>query len=138
MNGVRQERLIKTVAKLRARCCSYIGPRCDCKFVNDNTSETSIMTGSETGSGCPELMQVAFMLAQMTEQEFLTLAKRAGINVEDPIKPAIDVGAILREEKDKRDKQFTNAQPLKKIKKHKSPYDLSNSKEAMQKMMKNK
>lgn len=143
MNGVRQERLIKTIAKLRARCCSYIGPRCDCKFATDTTSDDSIMSGSESGSGCPELMQVAYMFAQLTEQEYLALAKRAGINVEDPFKPAVDVGAILREEKEKRDAGFIRAKPPTTPKSlpprnKKNPYDLSTSRKTIHKIMKNK
>lgn len=120
MNGVKQERLIKTLAKLRARCCSYIGPICDCKFVLDATPDNTIMTQSETGSCCPELMQVAFMIANMTEQEYYAIAKRAGVNIDFNAVPAIDVGALLREEKEKRDNDFRKAKPLKPIKESKT------------------
>ncbi len=139
MFGVKQKRLVTSVAKLMARCCAYIGDRCDCKFMAESTPENSIMTGSETGSGCPELRMITYMLAAMTEQEFNAISKRAGINISEDQSEKIDADAIIKQEKALRDETLMPAKkaPLHKTKANtKSAYDLRNSQKAMHEMMK--
>jgi len=116
MNGVKQKRLVTSLAKLATRCCAYIGDRCDCKFMAENTSEAGIMTGSENGSGCPELTMMLYMVAAMTEQEFNAISKRAGISIDS--EESIDASAILKEEKKLRAATFLErAKPVVKNRK---------------------
>jgi len=139
MNGVRQKRLVISLAKLATRCCAYIGDRCDCKFMASSTPESSIMTGSEAGSGCPELMMMTYMVAAMTEQEFNAISKRAGVSISQDPEENIDAAAILKEEKKLREATFlVKAKPAvksSKSKNTKSAYDLRHSKNAIIKMM---
>lgn len=99
MYGVKQKVLVKTLARMAAKCCAYIGDRCDCKFIDDSIPNERIMTHSEDGSGCPELMSLAHMIAAMTEQEFNAINQRAGISISEDPTEAIDASAIIREQR---------------------------------------
>ena len=81
MNGVNKKQLVNALCRLSATLCAYTKPPCDCKFMQDDTDH--IATHSESGSGCPEITEAAVILAQMSEQEFLALAKRAGVYVHE-------------------------------------------------------
>lgn len=79
MFGTTKDRLINGLSKLAANLCSYTKQPCDCKYIGDQTE--NIARGSERGSGCPETTMAALLIANMTNQEFLTIARRAGISI---------------------------------------------------------
>ncbi len=114
MYGVKQKVLVKTLARMAAKCCAYIGDRCDCKFIDDSIADERIMTHSEDGSGCPELMTLAYMVAAMTEQEFNAINQRAGITISEDVVETIDAAAIIREQRKLRHKKSL---PTPKVKK---------------------
>lgn len=82
--------LIKSLCKLSANLCSYIKKPCDCKFINLNVNQ-NIATGSESGSGCPETLVVAMLLNHMTDQEFNSLCKKAGLLITEDNAPEINI-----------------------------------------------
>jgi hypothetical protein len=100
MNGVNKDNLIKAMCRLAANLCSYTKQPCDCKYMQD--SDKNIGRGSESGSGCPEITMAASILAQMTNQEFMTIAKRAGINISDDVHVPPDVFGMIRQFQDQR------------------------------------
>jgi hypothetical protein len=116
MYGVKQKVLVKTLARMAAKCCAYIGDRCDCKFIDDSIPNERIMTHSEAGSGCPELMNLAHMVAAMTEQEFNVISQRAGISFPEDPADTIDASAIIREQRQSRKKALLPETKLKKVK----------------------
>lgn len=93
MNSSNKDKLVKSLCKLSANLCSYVGKPCDCKFIQD--TDTNVGNGNERGSGCPETTTAAMIFANMTNQEFLFFAKRAGITIfeEDNI---LDVFSIIK------------------------------------------
>ncbi len=153
MFGVKQKRLVKSLAQMAAKCCSYIGDRCDCKFIDDSLPEDRIMTHGERGNGCPELMVLAHMIAAMSEQEFNAISQRAGISITGDPAESIDAASILKEARQVRKQELMGIEPpppkKKSIKtktqvwtkksspidKKKSAYDLSRSKKAIIAMM---
>lgn len=154
MFGVKQKRLVKSLAMMAAKCCSYMGDRCDCKFIDDALPEERIMTHGERGNGCPELTVLAYMIAAMSEQEFNAISQRAGISISGDPAESIDAAVILKEAKKAWKEELTaNVKSLQKKKpaksktqvwtkkaspkdKKKSAYDLSTSTKAMHAMMK--
>src|SRR5574339_590404 len=101
MNSSDKEQLVKALCRLSANLCSYSKKPCDCKFMQDE--DKHIASGSERGSGCPETMIAAMLLAHMTEQEFLAIARRAGITItkDDDLKP-LDVPALVNKFQEER------------------------------------
>lgn len=79
MFGIAKDRLIKGLARLVAKSCSYTKQPCDCKYMQDD--DNHINPGSERGSGCPEMTMAAMLIAHMTNQEFSTITRRAGIQI---------------------------------------------------------
>ena len=79
MNSPTKDNLVKALCKLSAALCSYTKQPCDCKFIKDE--DDSVGEGHENGSGCPETMIAAELIAHMNQQEFKTIAQRAGINI---------------------------------------------------------
>lgn len=79
MNGLKRIKLITSLCRLAAHHCAYMGATCDCKFMHDD--DKHIASGSENGSGCPEITIAAAILAHMTEQEFMSFCKRADVNI---------------------------------------------------------
>ena len=114
MYGVKQKVLVKTLARMAAKCCAYIGDRCDCKFIDDSIPNERIMTHSEAGSGCPELMNLAHMVAAMTEQEFNAISQRAGISISEDPAETIDASALIREQRQLRKKTIMPEPKVKK------------------------
>lgn len=77
MNGIEKNHLVKSLCKLAAAHCCYIGKSCDCKYIEDY--DPAKITGEK--SGCPELTMAATLISHMTDQEFLAIAHRAGITI---------------------------------------------------------
>ncbi len=100
MFGIKKELLVKNLCKLVASRCVYSKQPCDCKYMihdDDNVSQFS-----EIGNGCPETTMAATLIANMTEQEFNSIARRAGITISDSTEPAIDVFKMIGEFQEKR------------------------------------
>lgn len=70
--------LIRSLKRIQKRLCAYKGPRCDCKFMDDET--VHICSGSENGSGCPELYLASDLISAMTHIEFNRIVKRAKLS----------------------------------------------------------
>ncbi len=126
MSVPRKEELVKSLCRLSASLCSYNGQPCDCKYMKDN--DTSIARGQENGSGCPETMVAAELIANMTIQEFHALLVRAGLTVdEEPVQPIANVYEMKKAfQKELWEKERTNALKLRptkiKRKSYKSAY----------------
>lgn len=80
---VNRERLIDGLEKLRQSLCPYRAPghTCDCKY-------GASLRGEQTG--CPELREVALLLAAMSDGEFAIFVKRAGGLDMDVLRRAIN------------------------------------------------
>lgn len=59
---------VDSVEIIRRGHCSYRSPRCDCKF---GVAQLGRVQGSEHGCGCPELGEVALVLAGLTEKQYV-------------------------------------------------------------------
>src|SRR5574343_573415 len=107
MNCVEKERLVRSLCKLAAKLCSYSKQPCDCKFISDDADIKTIATGSESGSGCPEIASVAQLIAHMTDQEFYSLAERAGLSIfsKDQFEQPINVFQLINSFQEDRFKQ---------------------------------
>jgi hypothetical protein len=123
MNGISKESLVKNLCRLAANLCAYVRQPCDCKFMQDK--DENIANGSESGSGCPEISVAATMLAHMSKQEFLALARKAGVTVDDEDRTVPDVYGMIRQFQEERmDKKGSQAQQVANQirKKHRSAY----------------
>lgn len=69
-----REKLVRGLLNLRCQSCGY-GARgmCDCKY-----GIGPVQKPAAEENGCPEVLAAATILAVMTDEEFLELAKRAG------------------------------------------------------------
>ena len=86
MFGIKQSRLIKSLDALQVTRCSYYQlqemplekRRCDCKYLRED--DTNVEMG-EYGNCCPEISLAYLLLKELSEEEYLDLAKRAGVIV---------------------------------------------------------
>lgn len=110
MNGVSKKQLVNALCRLSATLCAYTKQPCDCKYMQED--DNHIASGSESGSGCPEITMAAVILAHMSEQDFLALTKRSGISIhEDKDLQTPDVFGMIKKFQEQR---FENMQ-LKNI-----------------------
>lgn len=93
MFGIKKELLVTNLCKLVAANCAYSKQPCDCKYMIHEDDKVSRF--SEKGNGCPETTMAAVLIAHMTEQEFQSIAKRAGITISDDQTPAMNVFKII-------------------------------------------
>ncbi len=100
MFGVEKKRLVKSLCRLSCRLCAYLGHRCDCKYMHD--CDEFIATSSEAGSGCPETAMAARIINALTDKEFVSAAKRAGIQIPMLEGQAVDIGPLMRKLQDQR------------------------------------
>lgn len=73
----KQAELVEALRKVQRNACAYDmgtieATCCDCKYGAQN-----IGTGREAGNGCPEMREVAQLLAVMTSVEFTRIQKRS-------------------------------------------------------------
>lgn len=116
MFGIKKEWLVKSLCKLAASHCGYMKQPCDCKYMPEDGSKFH----SET-TGCPEITMAATLIANMTTQEFLTVAKRGGIIISDNEESATDVRSMIAdflaqklEKTQKEAREFMAAQEAKR------------------------
>jgi hypothetical protein len=100
MNGISKENLVKNLCRLAANLCAYIRQPCDCKFMKYD--DAHIANGSEAGSGCPELTMAALMFAHMTKQEFLALARKSGVSIQEDDAEIPDIFGMIHQFQEKR------------------------------------
>jgi hypothetical protein len=89
MFGIGKNKLVRNLCRLAAHHCSYSKQPCDCKYINDTAS---IATMSEQGSGCPEITMAAMLLSQLSAEQFATLAKQAGVTLDED---GVDVVSLI-------------------------------------------
>jgi len=82
MFGVAKSKLVVSLGRIKKALCAYRGKTCDCKYIKESDNDSSICRGSESASGCPEVMEVIAIVNAMTPVEFRRIAKRAGLIVE--------------------------------------------------------
>jgi hypothetical protein len=71
MFTIEKQRLLKSLERVRTRLCGYIGPRCDCKYLQAGVNHHSEQTG------CCEVRLAAAVIMGMTDEEFEHALKRA-------------------------------------------------------------
>lgn len=81
MFGITQDQLISSLKRIREKLCAYCAPPCDCKFMRDK--DERICSGSESGSGCPEIYEALELIQAMTPEEFNTIRRRAKITISE-------------------------------------------------------
>jgi hypothetical protein len=81
MNGIGKNQLVRSLCRLAAHHCSYSKQPCDCKYIQEDT--TNIASMSEEGSGCPELTVAAMLISQLSTIQYEDLCKKSGVTISE-------------------------------------------------------
>ena len=69
-----KDNLIKNLLKIRNKLCAYGGRGiCDCKYIGD---DNDMRWMSETGPGCPEILNAIDILNGLSEKEYSKISRK--------------------------------------------------------------
>jgi len=102
MFGINKEQLVTGLCRVSCQLCAYLGSICDCKYMKVTDD---FRTGSEE-TGCPETAMAATLINAMTVEEFYTIARRAGIQVDPSKKDRIELDKTFKNMKTQRTEYF--------------------------------
>ena len=106
MFGIKKEELVKSLCRISCSLCSYLGTRCDCKYMHPDDED---FRRSSEESGCCETAMAATMLNALTQEEFYELAQRAGVHITLTQEDPLEIHELFKRLKEKRNKQWKNS-----------------------------
>lgn len=102
MFGCKKDQLVTGLARVSCQLCGYLGTICDCKYMDENDD---YYRNSEQ-TGCCETAMAATLINAMTQEEFFTIAERAGIRITLTDDEALALGDIFKKMKKQRNNQL--------------------------------
>lgn len=78
MNGIPKKELLANLEKIRKSLCTYLGSRCDCKYMSKSQEKPS---RGEDGPGCCELYEAIALITALDDDEFNKIRRRGKISI---------------------------------------------------------
>ena len=89
---ISKKQLLKSLERIRKTLCAYIGPTCDCKYMQDE--DQYICSGCEAGSGCPEIYTAINLIKSMSAAEYKQFSQGKKTIKNKPFSPLLDKKAM--------------------------------------------